>query len=134
MDKQHRDDNDSDHSSHNIGYIISSDEHGTDFKPSDDEPLSKYVAKRSNSPEFDQEQPTNGAKPWGRGRPHGKTSAKTPESVSMVKVVQQHVCWDRVDEECAHLGIAYKRWEPLNPEQTSHPSVRQMDDGTIIPG
>ena len=134
LDKQHRDDNDSDHSSHTIGYIISSDEHSTDFEPSDDEPLSKYVMKRSNSPEFEQEQPTNGAKPRGRGRPCGKMSAKTPESVSMLKVVQQHVCQDRVDEECAHLGIVYKRWEPLNPEQTSHLSVRQMYYGTIIPG
>ena len=51
----------------------------------------------------------------------------------MVKVVQRHVQQDRVDEECVCLGIVYKRWEPLNPEQTTHLSVGPMDDGTIIP-
>ena len=33
-------------------------------------------------------EPSDGAKPQRQGRPHGKTSAKTPESVSMVKVIQ----------------------------------------------
>ena len=51
----------------------------------------------------------------------------------MVKVIQRHVQRDRVNEECARLGIVYKRWELLNPDQSSHPSVREMDDGTIIP-
>ena len=58
---------------------------------------------------------------------------QTPESLSMVKVVQRHVRRDRVDEECARLGIVYKKWKPLNPKQKSHPSVRDIDDSTVIP-
>ena len=63
MDKGNGDDKDSDHSSHTIGYIVSSDDHSSDFEPSDNEPLSKYVPKRSNSLEFDKEEPSDGAKP-----------------------------------------------------------------------
>ena len=51
----------------------------------------------------------------------------------MVKVVQRHVHRDRVDEECARLGIVYKKWQPLNPKQKSHPSVRDIEDSTVIP-
>ena len=51
----------------------------------------------------------------------------------MVKVVQRHVRRDRVDEECTRLGIVYKKWQPLNPKQKSHPSVRDIDDSTVIP-
>ena len=51
----------------------------------------------------------------------------------MVKVVQRHVRHDRVNEECACLGIVYKKWKPLNPRQSSHPSVRDIDDSTVIP-
>ena len=89
--------------------------------------------KRSDSPDFEKQQPSDSSKCVKQGRPHGKTSAKTPESVSRVKVVQQHVRHDRVDEECAHLGIIYKKWKPLNLRQSSHPSVRNIDDGTVIP-
>ena len=31
------------------------------------------------------------------------------------------------------LGIIYKKWKPLNLRQSSHPSVRDIDDGTVIP-
>ena len=40
---------------------------------------------------------------------------------------------DHVNEECQRLGIYYKRWVPLNPEQTSHPSVRDFNDDTVTP-
>ena len=69
---------------------MSNDEDSSDFEASDNEPLSKYVKKRSKSPEFDK-QASDGAIAWQRGRPRGKMSAKTPESVSMVKVIQRHV-------------------------------------------
>ena len=26
-----------------------------------------------------------------------------------------------------------KKWKPLNPKQKSHPSVRDIDDSTVIP-
>ena len=87
LDKENRDGNQSDNSSHTVGYIVSNDEDMSDFKVSDNEPLSKYVTKRSKSPEFTNK-PSDAAKSWQRGRPRGKTSAKTPESVSMVKVIQ----------------------------------------------
>ena len=90
LDKGNADGNESDNLSHTVGYIVSNDEDMSDFELSDNEPLSKYVTKRSKSPEFT-DKPSDAAKPRRRGRPHGKTSAKTPESVSMVKVIQRHV-------------------------------------------
>ena len=90
LDKGNADGNESDNSSNTVGYIVSNDEDISDFKVSDNEPLSKYVTKRSKSPEFT-DKPSDAAKPWRQGRPHGKTSANTPESVSMVKVIQRHV-------------------------------------------
>ena len=53
--------------------------------------------------------------------------------MSEFKIVQRHVRRDRVDEECAHQGIVYKKWEPLDPEQDSHASVMDATDTTIIP-
>ena len=47
--------------------------------------------------------------------------------------MQRNVRRDRVDEECARLGIVYRRWKPLNPEQQSHPSVMFFDEDTIVP-
>ena len=52
----------SDNSSHTVGYIVSTDEDISDFEASDNEPLSKYVTKRSKSPEFADES-SDGAKP-----------------------------------------------------------------------
>ena len=123
----------SDHSSATVGYIVSSDEANDDFESSDDEPLSKYVKKRLDSPKFDKKSTNTTPTIRARGRPCSKASAKPPESVSRVNAVQRHVQRDRVDEECVRLGIVYKRWEPLNPDQESHPSVRDIQDGTIIP-
>ena len=40
---------------------------------------------------------------------------------------------DCVDEEYQRLGIFYKCWVPLNQQQTSHPSVCDFNDDTVIP-
>ena len=53
--------------------------------------------------------------------------------MSGFKIVQRHVRCDRVDEECAHQGIVYKKWDPLDPEQDSHASVMDDTDTTVIP-
>ena len=71
-----------------VGYIVSNEDDSDEFDDSDNEPLSKKVLKRSDSPEFEQEEPSDSGKHGKRGRPRGKTTPKTPESVSMVKVVQ----------------------------------------------
>ena len=47
-DKEHTDGKDSDNSSHTVGYIVLSDKDNDDLQSSDDEPLSKYVKKRSD--------------------------------------------------------------------------------------
>ena len=62
LDKGNTDGNQSDNSSHTVGYIVSNDEDMSDFEASDNEPLSKYVTKRSKSPEFTDE-PSDAAKP-----------------------------------------------------------------------
>ena len=126
-------DEDSGDSSKTAPYVASNEDDSDEFDKSDNELLSKKVFKRSDSPEFEQEEASDIRKHGKRGRPRGKTNPKTPESVSMVKVVQRHVRRDRVDEECARLGIVYKKWKPLNPRQSSHPSVRDIDDSTVIP-
>ena len=120
-------DDDSYDSSKTQSYVASNEDDSDEFDTSDNEPLSKKVSKRSDSPEFEQEG-SDSRKPRKRGRPSGKT-----KSLSMVKVVQRHVRCDRVDEECGCLGIVYKKWQPLNPKQKSHPSVRDIEDSTVIP-
>ena len=97
-------DDDSYDSSKTQSYVTSNEDDSDEFDTSDNEPLSKKVSKRSDSPEFEEEG-SDSRKPCKRGRPHGKTKPKTPESLSMVKVVQRHLRRDRVDEECARLGI-----------------------------
>ena len=62
FEKGNADGKESDNSSHTIGYIVSTDEDISDFGASDNEPLSKYVTKRSKSPEF-ADKPSDGAKP-----------------------------------------------------------------------
>ena len=59
LEKGNADGKESDNSSHTVGYI---DEDISDFEASDNDPLSKYVTKRSKSPEFTDE-PSDAAKP-----------------------------------------------------------------------
>ena len=126
-----------------VGYIVTG-ESADNYDSSDDEPLAKYV-KRSNSPEFDNNtdnQGTSSSLPTNasvasterrRGRPKGRAKPKTEKYMSEFRIVQRHVRRDRVDEECAMKGIIYKKWEPLDPDQDSHPSVRDVNDETIVP-
>ena len=86
-------DDDSYDSSKTQSYVTSNEDDSDEFDTSDNEPLSNKVSKRSDSPEFEQEG-SDSRKPRKRGRPCGKTKAKTPESLSMVKVVQRHVRHD----------------------------------------
>ena len=83
-------DDDSYDSSKTQSYVASNEDDSDEFDNSDNEPVSKKVLKRSDSPEFEEEG-SDSRKPCKRGRPHGKTNPKTPESLSMVKVVQRHV-------------------------------------------
>ena len=74
-------------SSKTQSYVTSNADDSDEFDNFDNEPLSKKVFRRSDSPEFEEEG-SDSRKPCKRGRPHGKTNPKTPESLSMVKVVQ----------------------------------------------
>ena len=78
-------DDDSDDSSKTESYVPSNQHDSDEFEESDNEPLSKKALKRSTSPEFEEEA-SNSSKRGKRGRPHGKTKPKTPQSVSSVKV------------------------------------------------
>ena len=132
-----------DPSDETVGYIVTG-ESAEDYDSSDDEPLSKYV-KRSNSPDVDNNtdnQRTSSSLPTNasaasterrRGRPKGKAKPKTDKYMSEFRVIQRHVRRDRVDEDCASQGIIYEKWIPLDPDQESHPSVRDVNDDTIVP-
>ena len=124
-----------------VGYIVTG-ESSEEYESSDEEPLSKYVVKRSLSPDFDNDTETPGTGKKSRkgdshdrrrGRPRGRAKPKSDSYMSEFRIVQRHVRRDRVDEECTSKGIVYKHWEPLDPDLDSHPSVRDVDDETIIP-
>ena len=67
------------------------------------------------------------------GRP--KSRAKTPacDFTLPTSIQFKNIRRDHFDEECQRLGIYYKCWVPLNPQQISHPSVRDFNDDTVIP-
>ena len=48
-------------------------------------------------------------------------------------IAQQNIRRDHIDEECEKFGIYYKKWAPLNPEQTTHCSVKDYEDNTKVP-
>ena len=60
-EKQHTD-QDSDDSSQTVGYILSNEDDSDESDDSDNEPLSKKVMKRSDSPDFENEQPSDSSK------------------------------------------------------------------------
>ena len=66
---------------------------------------------------------------------HLKGRAKPParDFTLPTSIQYKNVRRDCVDEECQRLGIFYKHWVPLNPQQRLHPSVRDFNDDTIIP-
>ena len=67
------------------------------------------------------------------GRPKGRAKPPKRDFSRPTSILHKNVRRDMVDEECERLGIYYKRWVPLNPQQTNHPSVRDVDDDTVIP-
>ena len=122
-------------SDHTVWYIVSTEEDDDHFDSSDQEPLSKYIVKHPVSREFEpeptpvtpgQSTSTSNEQQKKRGRPRGRTKPKTKEYFSGFNIVQWHECRDRVDEECAERGIVYKKWEPLDPKQDSHPSIMDV--------
>ena len=115
----------------------SSSSESDSFVSSDDEPLSKYKKQQVDkdnadipSQEVATEPPTTIRK---RGRPKGPAKAPKRQSAKPTSVSHQNVRRDMIDEECARLGIYYRRWKPMNPEQTSHISVRELFDETEVP-
>ena len=108
------------------------------FYSSDDEPLSKYKKEEVRKDEGDT--PSQGlpmdetTRQCKRGRPKGpakppKCDLTRPTSISHHKV-RRH----QIDEECERLGIYYRCWRPMNPQQTSHISVRELFDEREVPG
>ena len=93
-------------SDHMLGYIVSGDEDSEEYDSSDDESLSKYIVKRSISPEFNNVVPTTPGNDSEcsaekkRGRPRGQAKPKTEKYMSEFKIIQRHVRHNRVDEEC----------------------------------
>ena len=109
------------------------------FDSSDDEPLAKYKAsageQKTDGNNAEPEEPADMDKlpVRGVGRPKGKAQPLRID-FSRPKSIKQHNVWrDQVDEECKRLGIYYRCWHPLNPQQTSHITVRDFSDSTVIP-
>ena len=109
-----------------IVYINSGSE-DTEFDSSDKEPLAKYRTKT----ELNLSKEGNGKSdpdiPRGCGRPRGKAQPKKRFQTAGFNKIQRNMHRDRVDKECTRLGIVYRRWKPLNPEQESHLSVMLTD-------
>ena len=68
-----------------------------------------------------------------RGRARGPAKAPHHDFTRPTSIAQHNVRRDHIDEECKRLGIYYKKWVPLNPDQTSHCSVRDYNDDTKVP-
>ena len=68
-----------------------------------------------------------------QGRPKWRARPPVWDFTHPHSILQKNVRRDRVDEECEWKGIYYRRWCPLNPIQTTHPSVRDIGDATEIP-
>ena len=132
-------DDDSQHSymsKHTTAYLLSASDKpaSSDFDSSDEEPLSKYVKtspRRVSS--GDSVENDNVPKKRGRGRPKGKATIKRRDFSKPTSINPRHVRRDRVDEECARLGIVYKQWTPLNPEQMEHASIFPVNAQNYVP-
>ena len=113
-------------------------EHSSDsFDSSDDELLIKY--KKEDTTPHEEDTPSQGLPTEEpstlRKRGHPKRPAKAPKRDfnRLCSISQHNVCRDRIDEECECLGIYYQCWQPMNPDQTSHISVRDFSDNTEVP-
>ena len=121
------------HSSQATAAYELSTEADTEFDTSDDKPVAKYRNRsKSNSKKTDKD--NSDAEPSrGRGRPRGKVQPRKQFQTAGFNKSQRNVRRESVDEECARLGIVYRRWKPLNPNQESHPSIMFYDDDTVVP-
>ena len=129
-----------------------------DFNTSDDEPLSKYVSPTVNEndeeagstssdsetiimsehkmpvdPDSDAMNVEGPPKKCKVGRPKGRAKPPACDFTLPTSIQFKNIRRDHVDEECQRLGIYYRRWVSLNPQQISHPSVHDFNDDTIIP-
>ena len=129
-----------------------------DFHTFDDEPLSKYVSAKvtedaedtgSTSSDSDtiimseQEMPVDPdsdamnvdwpPKKCKVGWPKGRAKPPACDFTLPTSIQFKNMRRDRIDEECQRLGIYYRRWVPLNPQQVSHPSVHDFNENTVIP-
>ena len=110
---------------HKIAKKLDTSSESSSWDSSDSEPLVKYKRDSGRS--------SKRTKRRGVGRPKGHAKAPRRDFSRPQSIRQHKVRRDRVDEECERLGIYYKIWQPLNPEQTSHISVRDVNDDTVIP-
>ena len=110
---------------HKIAKKLDTSSESSSWDSSDSEPLVKYKRDSGHSSKY--------TKRRGVGRPKGHAKAPKRDFSRPQSIRQHKVHRDRVDEECERLGIYYKIWRPLNPEQTFHISVRDVNDDTVIP-
>ena len=66
-------------------------------------------------------------------RPRGRAKVPSRDFSKPTFIRQHKIRCDRVDEECVRLGIVYKVWQLLNPDQTCHITVHPVDNSTEIP-
>ena len=99
-----------------LDYVPSSDG-DTEFDTSDDEPVAKYRNKSAGNSEKTAKDNTDTESSKGRGRPRGKAQPRKQFQTAGFNKIQRNVRRDRVDEECARLGIVYHRLKPMNPDQ-----------------
>ena len=85
-----------------------------------------------SEPESDSMRPSTLPKKRKVGRPKGKAKPPVHDFLVPTSIMQKNVRRDMVDEDCERRGIFYRKWQPLHPDQTSHPSVRDFDDCTVI--
>ena len=123
----------------------------SDWDTSDEEPLIKYTIpskdtdssseSSSSSSEEDDKHRKRSKKMKANanterhsvGRPRDRAKPPSRDFSKPTSIRQHKVRCDRVDEECARLGIVYKVWRPLNPDQTCHIMVHPLDNPTEIP-
>ena len=115
-----------------IEYVPSADS-DTEFDSSDEEPLAKYRTKSNGDLKKERKDKSDGESSRGHGRHRGKAQPGKKFQMAGFNRLQRNVRRDRVDEECTRLGIVYRQWKPLNPDQESHPSIMFFNEETIVP-
>ena len=110
---------------HKIAKKLDTSSDSSSWDSSDSEPLVKYKRDSGRS--------SKRMNRRGVGQPKGHAKAPKCDFSRPQSIRQYKVHRDRVDEECKRLGIYYKIWQPLNPQQTSHISVQDVNDDTVIP-